>query len=149
NPTEALVRLRALEAQRIGGADLQPKAGGLSGFGKCQAGPLHHDWDFLHRTVCFTQAAQASVRVTLPAAVVRAPAGSVVLLSLRRTDSAQPTAVELSIGDVTLPPVRVDAAWAEGRWSLPANALRSGEQRAIFKAADPRARGEVDLVLIV
>lgn len=149
HPSEALVRLHALETQRIGGVDLQRHSGGLSGFGKCQAGPLHHDWNFLHRTVCVTYAAEASVRLNLPKAVVQAPAGSVVLLSLRRTDSAQPTDLELSIGDRTLPRVKVDGAWSEERWSLPVNALRSGELRATLKAADPRARFEVDHVLIV
>jgi hypothetical protein len=149
HPSEALVRLHALETQRIGGVDLQRQSAGMSGFGKCQAGPLHHDWNFLHRTVCLTQAAQASVRLKLPAAVARAPAGSVVLLSLRRTDSTQPTELELSIGDRTLPRVRVDGAWSEERWSLPANALRSGELRATLKAMDPQARFEVDHILIV
>jgi arylsulfatase A-like enzyme len=148
HPSEALVRLHALEAQRIGGADAQ-RSSGLTGFGKCQAGPIHHDWDFLHRTVCFTQAPQASMRLKLPAAVANAPNGSVVLLSLRRTDSTQPTELELSIGDHALPAVRVDGAWSEERWSLPANTLRSGEQRATLRPADPHARFEVDHVLIV
>jgi arylsulfatase A-like enzyme/HEAT repeat protein len=148
HPSEALVRLHALETQRIGGADLQRTAAG-SGFGKCQVGPLHHDWDFLHRTVCFTHAAQASLRLKLPAAVAQAPAGSVVLLSLRRTDSTQPTDLELSIGDQALPHVRVDGAWSEERWALPPNALRAGELKAILKPADPNARFEVDHVLIV
>jgi arylsulfatase A-like enzyme/HEAT repeat protein len=148
HPSEALVRLHALETQRIGGADLQRSAA-LSGFGKCDAGPLRHDWDFLHRTVCFTQASQASLRLRLPAAVARAQAGSVVLLSLRRTDSTQPTSLELTLGDHTLPPAQVDGAWSEERWTLPANALRSGDLKATLKAADPRARFEVDHVLIV
>jgi arylsulfatase A-like enzyme/HEAT repeat protein len=148
HPSEALVRLHALESQRIGGADLQ-RSSGLSGFGKCQAGPIHHDWDFLHRTVCFTQAPQASMRVKLPAAVTHAPNGSVVLLSLRRTDSTQPTDIELTIGDHVLPAVRVVGAWSEERWSLPADALRSGDQRATLRPANPHARFEVDHVLVV
>lgn len=149
HPSEALVRLHALETQRIGGADLQRTAAGLAGFGKCQAGPLHHDWDFLHRTVCFTQAAQASIRLKLPAAVAAAPAGSVVLLSLRRTDSTKPTELDVSIGSQALSRVQVDGAWSEERWSLPVNALRGGELKATLKAMDPHARFEVDHVLIV
>jgi arylsulfatase A-like enzyme/HEAT repeat protein len=148
HPSEALVRLHALEAQRIGGADLQ-RTSVQSGFGKCQAGPIHHDWNFLHRTVCFTQVPQASLRLRLPAAVAHAPNGSVVLLSLRRTDSTQPTDLELTIGDHPFPAVRVDGAWSEERWSIPADALRSGDPRATLRPADPRARFEVDHVLIV
>jgi arylsulfatase A-like enzyme/HEAT repeat protein len=148
HPSEALVRLRAIETHRVGGADLQHGAG-LAGFGKCQVGPVHHDWDFLHRTVCFTQAPQASVRLKLPAAVANAPGGTTVLLSLRRTDSTQPTDLELTIDDRALPSIKVDGAWNEARWTIPVQALRSGELRAVFKAADPHARFEVDHVLIV
>jgi arylsulfatase A-like enzyme len=146
---EALVRLRALESQRIGGADLQRRGQTLDGFGRCTAGPLRHDWDFLHRTVCFTAAPQASFRVHLPKDVVEAANGSVLLFSLRRVDAVQAAELELSIGGKALSRVSVAGGWSETRWSLPAGSLPSGDQRAVIRSLDPAARFEVDHLLVV
>ncbi len=149
HPGEALVRLHALDKQRIGGADLVAKGIAHSGFGQCRAGPLRHDWDFLHRTVCFTAAQQASFEVRVPREVAEAPLGSEVLLSIRRSDGVTATALDVSIGTYALPQLNVDGVWNEARWSLSAGALRSDKLRATLRASDPNARFEVDHLLIV
>jgi len=46
NTGESLVRLHALERQRIGGTDVTTAYAGRFGFGACYEGPLRHDWDY-------------------------------------------------------------------------------------------------------
>src|SRR5262249_44004251 len=99
NTAEALVRLRALARQLIGGADLSPNTKGLSGFAQCQRGPLRHDWDFLHRTSCTSERARSTLWLSVPKRVADAPSGNDVLVSVKRTDSTNSVDVELRIGE--------------------------------------------------
>jgi arylsulfatase A-like enzyme len=149
NTGEALVRLHALERKAIGGVDLDAQYRGTAGFGHCYTGPLRHDWDFLHRTSCTSERDHAQLRLSVPRSVADAREGSVLLLSIKRADTSAGTDVELRVGELPSEHVRVDGAWSEQRFTIPAGALQLGSVRAELRVSETGARLEVDHVLLV
>lgn len=145
--SETLVRLGAIKRGAIGGADVARGEPGLRGFGACFAGDPMHDWDYLHRTYCTTQAKLAALRVELPAPVVGGEA--TVVVGARRSDKPAPTEVTLTIGDTALPAFTVDGSWSEARLPLPAGALAPGRASATLELADDEARIDLDHVLVL
>ncbi len=149
NTGESLVRLHALERGEVGGVDLTVAHAGKAGFAECYVGPLRHDWDYLHRTSCTTSGRAAQLQLSVPSGVAHAAAGITALLSVKRVDAVQPAELTLTIAGHKLAPVRVDGAWAEYRWRLPAGTLGSGTQSARLDCAAPEARFEVDHLLLL
>ncbi len=149
NVGESLVRLHAIDRHVIGGTDLGGSYAGTLGFGECHAGPIHHDWDFLHRTFCTTQADQAALKLTVPADVSNAVYGNVAVLSIKRADSALPAELAVTIAGKSLEPIHVDGEWSEFRWPLEPGSLARGSVRAEIHANDPAARFEIDHLLLV
>jgi arylsulfatase A-like enzyme/HEAT repeat protein len=149
NTAESLVRLHALENQRIGGVDVESSLAAGSGVGHCHRGPVRHDWDYLHRTYCTSDGDRASLVLNVPRAVARANEGVVVLLSAKRADASSTVGLEVSIGDQTLPTIQIDSAWSEYRWNLPANALKQGRVRAQLQLQSAAARIQIDHLLLV
>jgi hypothetical protein len=70
-------------------------------------------------------------------------------LSVRRSDSVQPATLQLQLAGQPLSDVRVDGAWTELRWPVPASALPSGHQQVTLHSPDPKARFEVDHLLLI
>ncbi len=149
NSGESLVRLHAIDRHRIGGTDVTRAYAGVAGFGTCFAGPIRHDWDYLHRTTCTTRSPQVSLRLSVPTRVSDAAYGCVAVLSIKRIDSALPAELRVSIGGKSLAPVRVHGAWAEYRWSLEPGTLARGSVQAELHSASPEALFEVDHLLLV
>jgi HEAT repeat protein len=149
NAGETLVRLRALDRQLIGGADVTRGAPGSIGFGDCHVGPLHHDWDYLHRTSCTTRTDDAALRLSVPSDVSNAKHGTVAVLSVKRTDASSSAEVEVSIAGHALEPIHVDGEWSEYRWPLEPGSLAQGSVRAEIHSREPSARFEVDHLLLV
>jgi arylsulfatase A-like enzyme len=147
--SESLVRLGALRALAIGGTDVAESEVGARDFGPCHAGPIRHDWDYEHRTYCQTRGAAASLSLQVPQAVTDARHGTVVALSIRRTDSARPARLTVVIGTRTLDPIEVDGSWAEYRFTLAPGDLQQGRIAAHLASSSPEARFAVDHLLLL
>jgi arylsulfatase A-like enzyme len=149
NTGEALIRLHALGRGLVGGSDIDRRAAQLgSGLTACHQGPLRHDWDFRQRTYCKSSQKRVQINVELPRAVLEAPEGNSLLVSLRRTDATAATSVELHLAQHVLQ-LQADGAWNEQRFTLPAHSLPKGPVRAELIIADPGVRIELDHLLIV
>lgn len=148
NVGESLIRLGAIEAGVIGGADVGPPLRRQPGFAACQEGPLFHDWDYLQRTSCDTSQPTVSIPIAVPPAVAEAPDGVVVILRLRRADGPDAAPIRLRIGERELGPVAVAGQWEEHRWDLEREDL-AGPPAAVILQTDGEARFSVDHVLLV
>jgi arylsulfatase A-like enzyme/HEAT repeat protein len=146
NTAESLVRLGALEKAALGGLDVSPDTRGLSGFGRCQAGPMWHDWDYAQRTTCETLRARATAQ--LPLGPSKHTASATVLVRLRRVDAPEPCDVELAAGGVVTR-VRVDATFSDARIALPAAALIGERLELALTSSPAEARLALDHALIV
>ena len=144
HPTEALVRLNAIQTRAIGGTDFSPRLPeARAQLGPCRAGPLIDDWNYLRRTHCRTRSAKLSVPVPLPA-----DANDVALIvSVKRDDASEPAQLTVELGEQALAPVAVDGAWIEHRWRLTAPAQPSST--VTLRVEPPKARLLLDHVLIV
>jgi arylsulfatase A-like enzyme/HEAT repeat protein len=148
NTGEALVRLHAIERRRIGGTDMLDSTSQL-GFTRCFAGPLRHDWDFLHRTYCVSDRDRSSLRLNVPRAVAQSSEGAIALLSIRRSDASTSVDLELRVGNQPPQHFAVDGAWSEQRFAIPPDVLRAGQVRAELRVATPGARVQLDHLLLV
>jgi HEAT repeat protein len=146
---ETLVRLGAIKLGVIGGADLAAGDPTLRDFTDCYAGPLQHDWDYLHRTYCISRNPSAELDVPVPKAVSDTDHGAVIVLGLKRNDAPAPTDLKLSIAGRTLDPQPFDGAWKELRWTLPPGALHAGRTHVKLEATDAAARFAVDHLLVL
>jgi arylsulfatase A-like enzyme len=149
NSSESLVRLNAIGLKAMGGTDVTRDRVVYGGFRQCVAGPLFHDWDYLHRTWCETSRETAWLRLEVPKSVAHAPYGSIAVLGIKRTDSARASRIRLSIGKTDLEPVQVDGTWQEYRWKVKAGALSSGFAKARIKGDEVGARFAVDHLLLM
>jgi HEAT repeat protein len=147
--TESLVRLGALRRGAIGGADMLEGDPGLHDFTRCEAGPLRHDWDYQHRTLCTTKRSSATLSLNVPAAVARAPYGALVVFAVKRADSAAAATLQLSVAGRAFDPVQVDGSWDEFRFVLPPGALQKGRVQARITSADATARFTADHLLLL
>lgn len=147
--TESLVRLGALQRGAIGGVDLVDSREIRDDFSDCYAGPLRHDWDYLHRTSCVTRSREARLSLPVPPAVAAAADGVAAVLGIKRVDQARAGSLVLSIGDREFDAIQVDGSFAEHRFALPAAALGSGQVVAHLRAGDPETRFSVDHLLLL
>lgn len=149
NTSESLVRLGAIDAGAIGGADIGPRLRGAAGFGACHEGPRVHDWDYRNRTWCQTDRTEVLVPLRVPDDLRAAPEGATAVVRARRVDTAAAVPVQLRIGDVALGAAEVDGAWAEHRWPVPREVLSDGRLAATLTIEDAAARLRLDHVLLV
>ena len=147
--SEALVRLGAIGAGAIGGLDVGPGNPALHDFVGCVAGPLRHDWDYLHRTYCVTRGEHAALPLQVSEKVARAPTGAQLVLGIKHNDAAEPVALSLSLGKQELSQVQVDGSWHEYRFNIPAGSLHAGKVRATLSSNNPKARFAVDHLLLL
>jgi arylsulfatase A-like enzyme len=146
--TESLVRLGAIQRGSIGGADA-PVGSPSSEFVRCQAGPLIHDWDYLHRTSCQTRRNNVSITLAVPTSVAMASQGVLAALSIKRVDGDSPVPLQVTIGSYVLQPFQVDGSWHEHHFVLPAGFFARGRARAHLSSNQPDARFELDHVLLL
>jgi len=146
---ESLVRLDAIKLGKIGGLDGTRSQLSANDFGPCHEGPLLHDWDFEHRTHCTTRKDSVTLALRAPTAVSAAPSGNVLVLTLRRGDAAAAVDVSVQIGAIALPPIRVDDAWREHRWSLPEGSIPNGQVPVRLSSGVAGARFAVDHALLL
>jgi hypothetical protein len=146
---ESLVRLAAVAAGAIGGSDVGPDSHGLSGFGRCVAGPHDHDWNYLQRTHCTTTGRSASIRLPVPETVRQSPHGVLLLLRLRRSDAGFAVPVRLALGGVPLETIEVDGQWREHRIEVPPARLGSDAVRLTVESDAEAARIAVDHALLL
>lgn len=150
NTSESLVRLGAVEAGVIGGADVGPGLRGARGFGRCQAGPEVHDWNYRNRTWCETARPEVRLRLSVPEGMGSAAGGgAVALLRVRRVDGGTALPVDVHLGDQALGPVSVDGQWEEHRWSIPPQSLGSRQLTARLALGNSEGRLRVDHFLLV
>lgn len=149
NCSETLVRLDALGIRAIGGTDVAQNQPGLRGFKHCHAGPERSDWNFLHRTWCETNRNRAWLQLSVPPNLLQSPGGALAILSVRRTDSSQPTELRLAIGDTDLEPVQVDDKWSEFRWPVDTASLTQRIAPARVSGSERKARFALDHLLLV
>jgi arylsulfatase A-like enzyme/HEAT repeat protein len=147
--TESLVRLGALTTGAIGGTDVSRDDAPSQDFERCYVGPLRHDWDYQRRTSCITRSNHATLSLRVPSAVAKARGGVVAVLSIKRVDAAGVAPLELTLGSRALDAIQVDGAWAEYRWTLPANSLQEGRLNARLTSPDAGARFAVDHLLLL
>lgn len=142
--SEALVRLGALEQGAIGGADMTASLARQKGLGRCEEGPLLHDWDYLARTWCRTTAKRATF------AIHPIPEGSQanVVLRGRRIDASDPITVYVRVGKHELEPKTLDGQWNELRWPLEAD-VATGNARVTIEAGEPTGRLAIDHLLLI
>jgi hypothetical protein len=149
NTGESLVRLRAAERGYLGGLDVQPGLKGASGFERCEAGPLFHDWDYLGRTYCVSRSHEAQLKLPLPGSHARWNAGAELVLRARRSDADEPVELVLTASGKPLTTVRIDRAFTEQRVPIEPGMLRQGALRLGLAARDPAARFALDHALLV
>lgn len=147
--SEALVRLGAINTGAIGGIDVGPGVPSLHDFTGCVAGPLRHDWDYLHRTYCITRTERAALSLQVSDAVARAPTGTQLVLGIKRNDGAGPAPLRVALGEKEFSPVQVDGSWHEFRFSVPTATLHAGKLRASLISTDREARFAVDHLLLL
>lgn len=149
---ESLVRLGALEAGAVGGADFDPEAmRGSAGFSDCSEEPIEREWLYVGRTVCRSAASRdgdaAVFPIRVPEAVRDAHGGVVVILRARTIGSVREATARLRLGRTTLGPFELDAQFKEHRFSMPASALEGAHEGTFL--LEVGARVEVDHVLLV
>jgi arylsulfatase A-like enzyme/HEAT repeat protein len=149
NTGESLVRLGALERGYVGGVDLNAATKGASGFERCQAGPLFHDWDYVGRTFCVSRGREVQLKLPLPTAHARWNAGAELIVRVRRTDGDEPVALALTLSGKPLATVRAEASFTEQRVPVEPEALRHGALKLGIVAGDAAARFAIDHALLV
>ena len=146
---ESLVRLRAIELGKIGGADVTRSAVAASDFGDCHEEPLLHDWNFEHRTWCVTRKPSVALELRAPTAVSAGGAGHVLVLTVRRSDGAAPAELAVNLGGTAIGTIRVDDGWREYRWPVPEGVRLRGRLPLRLSTSSEGARFAVDHALLL
>jgi arylsulfatase A-like enzyme/HEAT repeat protein len=149
NTAESLVRLGALERGHLGGVDLNAATKGTSGFERCQAGPLFHDWDYVGRTFCTSRGHEVQLKLPMPTSHARWNTGAELILRVRRTDGDDPVTLALTLSGKPLATVRAAASFTEQRVPIEPGALRHGPLKLGIAASTQEARFAIDHALLV
>lgn len=147
--TESLIRLDAIQKGFIGGADIVSNARGLTGFSRCEVGPLDHDWNYLNRTYCEMNTDASHIDIAVPDSV-RSASKLHVVMSARRADAPEASEVSIELHGVTLPAHRVDGQWDELHWQIPAETMRDAHPyETVTIRTTGATRLDVDHVLLL
>lgn len=140
--SESLVRLGAIDAGIIGGADVHDGLSGMRGMGRCKAGPWRQDWEYMYRTHCSALGATAEIPLRVSRVLSDAP--STLLISARSASAA--SRIRMSVGGKLVAEFDTETRWLEKRLPIPAGTWRSPNTTAIFESTGDLM---LDHVLIV